>query len=313
MSDERREVMIAHSMLTVGNARSCFTEDEILRGEEGLKLAETITTEWNPSTNISLAHPKIGFCAAFATLTQFMDAKISKDNMQDIVSFMDRQALRMCQDEQYLKKLSNHLLTTPFSQDFLNIINFTNNMRQTIRKMGSAEDAARITLAVYCPQLFDFGCEDRVFVKTSSIHGNGLFAAKCISRGEIVTMYPSSILRIGEANDANEKRLSMGSYATELENYAFNVDNLFTNFSVPVYILPSTERCAQPRAGQMGHLINAANKYTTALSTFDVRINCMPVSILANTCIAFIATKEIAKDSELLTHYSLNYNWNTSS
>ena len=221
-------------------------------------------------------------------------------------------AYSMCQDEQYLKKLSNHLMDTPFSQYLLNIITFTSNMRQTSCKMGSAEDAARITLAVYCPQLFNFGCEELVFVKTSSIHGNGLFAAKCISRGEIVTMYPSSLLRIGEANDVNEKRLSMGSYATELENYAFNVENLFRDFSVPVYILPSTERCAQPRAGQMGHLINAANKYTTVLSTFDASINCMPVSILANTCIAFIATKEIDKNSELLTHYSLNYNWDTS-
>lgn len=33
MSDERREAMIALSMLTVGNARSCFTEDVILRVE----------------------------------------------------------------------------------------------------------------------------------------------------------------------------------------------------------------------------------------------------------------------------------------
>lgn len=64
---------------------------------------------------------------------------------------------------------------------------------------------------------------------------NGLFAAKCISPGEIVTMYPYSLLRIGEVNDANEKRLSMGSYATELENYAFNVKDLFRDFSVPVF------------------------------------------------------------------------------
>ena len=102
-SDERREAMIALSMLTVGNARSCFMEDELLRGEEIVQLAETLTTEWNPSTNISLAHPKIGFCAAAATILEFMDVKISKSNMQDVISFMDLQALRMWQDEQYLK------------------------------------------------------------------------------------------------------------------------------------------------------------------------------------------------------------------
>ena len=66
MSDEKREAMIALSMLTVGNARSCFTEDELLGAEESLQLAKTRTTEWNPSTNISLAHPKIGVCAAAA-------------------------------------------------------------------------------------------------------------------------------------------------------------------------------------------------------------------------------------------------------
>ena len=311
MSDKEREMRMAYSILTTGNARTCLTEHELSMAEADVNLAKEFNAEWNPNIDITLAHPKVGFCAAAATIINFADDKIGKDNMHKIISFMNWQASRLCKDEQYLKSLSNELMNTPrFAKLFMPIIDFVNNLRRQIdRDIGSAEDAARITLAIFCPQLFDFGCYESVKVEKSSIHGNGLFASRRILFGEIITIYPSSIIRFGKAE--NEHVFTMGTYTKMLDKYAFNIRTLLRCYEQPMQILPNAERCEQPRAGQMGHLVNAANTDTGLLSIFDERINCIPVPILAGTCIAMIAKRHIDEGSEILTHYAMNYDWSS--
>lgn len=267
-------------------------------------------TEWVPDEDVVLVHPKVGICAAATTINHFSGEKIGNHNMSDIISFMNHQALRMCGDEHYLKSESNKLMRgPPFADNFMKIIDFVNNLRQSDLGMGSAEDAARITLALYCPQLFNFDCEDCVKVGESSIHGKGLFASRSTSPGEIVTVYPSSIIRFGDAE--NEQVLAAGSYAPKLDKYAFNTKTMLRCYKAPIQILPSTERCEQPRAGQMGHLANAANTDTGLLALFDEKINCFALPILAGTCIALIANKHIDTGTEILIHYAMGYDWNT--
>ena len=149
-------------------------------------------------------------------------------------------------------------------------------------------------------------------MKTASRLEKVQFMAKdsrSISPGEIVTVYPSSIIRFGDAE--HEKVIAMGSYATKLDKYAFNIKTMLRCYKAPIQILPSTERCEQPRAGQMGHLVNAANMATGPLAIFDEKMNCLALPVLAGTCIAFIANKHIDRGSEILIQYAFDYDWNT--
>lgn len=145
---------------------------------------------------------------------------------------------------------------------------------------------------------------NKVYIHKSTIEGLGVFAKENISKGEIVSMYPSDTVRIYKGNIYYEA-CSDRTTNTNNEKYAYK-----------------TEQCVilgDPQFTKdmnlVGHIVNDScqtdglleNNIKYGLETM-LKQNCVyyPYHIF----VLIVASKDINKDEELLVSYGVDY-WTT--
>ena len=154
---------------------------------------------------------------------------------------------------------------------------------------------------------------NKVQVKPSNIHGNGVFATKDIKIGELITFYPGNIVECYP----NKDRFKDGHYTLNYRglnnikrgdnNYAFDVSDEYTIFG---------DKDFKTDPNYMGHLINDGAKSNLDPESIPIYIK---ISTQMANCdfhkikdlhVAIIATKNINKGEELLITYGPSY-WNS--
>lgn len=139
---------------------------------------------------------------------------------------------------------------------------------------------------------------NKVELKKSKIHGNGVFATQVLEDGDIVTFYPIHIILIDNNVAFNDMHQ---------ENYDDYVYGIFGQIS----IAGIPEKCDDPT--YLGHMINDGScaKNRTIYYKYSTRSNCTFFNVVdVNTicyCVAIIATRRIEIGEELLLSYGWNY------
>lgn len=128
---------------------------------------------------------------------------------------------------------------------------------------------------------------NKVYIDKSNIEGFGVFAKEYIKKGEIVSMYPSDVVRIYHQNEYYEK-CSDRTTNLNLSKYAYKTEQCV--------ILGDSEFISDMNL--VGHMINDGCHEQ----------NCVyyPYHIF----ILIVASKDINKDEELLVSYGVDY-WTT--
>ena len=180
---------------------------------------------------------------------------------------------------------------------------------------GFAEDAARLTISVMAPEKLDFGVEDVCYVGKSDRHGRGVFATRDIQKDQLITIYPSCLIRIdGDCHEA-VKLFASGVYEGWLEQYSFNNNDLLRNggsYDGSIELLPCIGTVENPQNGVLGHIINAPTKTKTKLirrMVFEQSGNVESVPFLGGAVVGLFASTDISKEDELLLLYGRDYDW----
>lgn len=143
---------------------------------------------------------------------------------------------------------------------------------------------------------------DKVYIKKSNIEGLGVFAKEDLKKGEIVSLYPSDIVRLhfGQFyhqafNDVKE--------INENNRYAYKINDYCTIMGDPTLI---------DDMNLVGHIVNDFCKTDGTKeqnNIYDKKAhyyrNCMyyPYHIF----VLIVTTKDIKKDEELLVMYGIDY------
>lgn len=145
-----------------------------------------------------------------------------------------------------------------------------------------------------CTSLYEvpFTPLNKVYIKKSNIEGLGVFAKHNIKYGEILTLYPSDIVRIQSKNNLYYEFTS-GRNVGFKEKYAYQ-----TNYC----IIAGDSTCIDDM-NLVGHIVN------------DSCANCIHYDTNNNNCIYYpyhmfvliVASKNINKDEELLVSYGVDY------
>lgn len=155
---------------------------------------------------------------------------------------------------------------------------------------------------------------NKVEVRKSNIHGNGVFAKQDIKKNEIVTFYPVDILQlylsddeqIGFFSDRYLKKFGKDINRSNLYKYSCNNKNII--LGEPSFI---------DNNNYIGHIINDVATHDKTKSSIKKykklsnKANCGFYNLLEynELCIPVIVEKDIKKDEELLISYGVPY-WN---
>lgn len=150
---------------------------------------------------------------------------------------------------------------------------------------------------------------NKVYISKSEYHGNGVFASRDIKRGEIITLYPSTYIFIGDKMITNltniEKKERQITFDIK-QRYTYAFDN---NFMI----------CGHPLALEdpsfVGHMVNdgvslRSEKHSSLYNSVAPRKNNSIYYDIMNVCCAIVATRDIQKDEEVLVTYGCKY-WNS--
>lgn len=149
---------------------------------------------------------------------------------------------------------------------------------------------------------------NNVYMGKSTIHGNGIFANKCILQNEIVTLYPPHIVFVKVGEDI----MNYFKYKKHAQY------NLLSCYDYKKSIDPNIHCGAFPQecgdSNWLGHLINDGSCKTN-LNEYKTdnlnKTNCSFVKICDHNeiCyfVAVVATKEIKEHEELFIQYGINY------
>ena len=139
---------------------------------------------------------------------------------------------------------------------------------------------------------------NKVYVKQSNIEGLGVFAKNDIQCGEIVTIYPSDIVRLPNGNNLYYEFTSDRN-VTFHEKYAYKTE----------YAIIAGDNTCIDDMNLVGHIVNdgcctdgtqkSNNEYHTNNN------NCIYYPY--HMFILIVAYKNISKDEELLVSYGLDY------
>ena len=165
---------------------------------------------------------------------------------------------------------------------------------------------------------------DKCYIEKSKIEsaGNGLFAKKDISQGEIITFYPGDIASfLPNEDQIKPEHVSLETYSQRFKNqfeknikkerdanammnkYTYNVDKKYRIIGSPYF---------KDDTNYMGHFINDGSK----LNPSDTSKEYLEASLLKSNCgyfhmkdllIGIVATENIKKYEELYIPYGEEY------
>lgn len=162
---------------------------------------------------------------------------------------------------------------------------------------------------------------NKVHIKKSSIHGNGLFASKDIKSGEIITFYPGDILVYYPDKNRNEINNVVGYiFSEELKdnkelNTAFNNNKkyykdyqLVVNETYSIIGVPEINENPM----YLGHICNdGARGHTEKDKQIYEKVSVIKSNAyfknIHDCMMAVTAIKDIKKDDEILVTYGHGY------
>lgn len=164
---------------------------------------------------------------------------------------------------------------------------------------------------------------DKVKMKASSIHGQGVFAKQKISKGELITIYPAHFVGIHPGGCRNPGCLGMmnstlaekhGMKPTEFvrTSYTFDVSYHYTICGHPHLIDNPAFLGHMINDGAKGHSTRTMRNQKDLLVYNKVSLalrNAEFISI-GGSCVLIVATKEIYIEEEILVSYGYSY-WTT--
>lgn len=164
---------------------------------------------------------------------------------------------------------------------------------------------------------------DKVELRTSKVHGRGVFAKTKINKGELITFYAGDIIEHTPNADRPIDNHIVLTYASERfedkfgkeatrdkkfrdNNYALVLDPFYTIIGHPYF---------DKDPNYFGHFINDGAKSN---STIESDIIYQKISLLKENCqfycpkskvlhVPVIATKDIEIGEELFVHYGISY------
>lgn len=170
---------------------------------------------------------------------------------------------------------------------------------------------------------FIFPKIDKVYLGNSKTHGRGVFAAKDIKAGELLTFYSADIVIIktnvynGEGKEICISRLSKRF----VDKFANNKKYIDACISDQDYRFIINEKWAivghissDDDTNFLGHFINdgiIGDVSTMTEYEYNIRclmnVNCEPIIFKRGLCVGYLALKNISKDEEITTHYGFDY------
>ena len=165
---------------------------------------------------------------------------------------------------------------------------------------------------------------EKVYIKPSKIHGNGVFALNNIKKDELITIYPAHYL-IVRPNGYNKCK-EAGTVHFILKSDIVEDNELNINDDIKIdytfHINDYYSICGDPRLTDdcnfVGHMINDGIKgHSTEddINTLDNNIynnitglkNNSRFKIIDDYCVAIVSTRDITKDEEILIGYNYAY------
>ena len=283
----------------MANDLSVLTTEERAHMNKRLGLIHGWNSSWKADTAMMKAPARFGFCTGLKQL----DAMGNTVGQPITKVFMDK---TLTETDTLFKSLWAGKGYVPCLTD-IPIIGFVDTMKRGVNGTGSAEDALRLCLAMHAPEILRTSLSSICHVGTSPIHGKGVFASRDIKEGELVTLYPATIVGIQRVEGM--QTLMNGRYDDKLNKY-FSVicPALFIGFDAEVKIMPSLEDVEDPKPGLLGHMINSAT--TSRLvrkADYDPNINVELAPIMSGIVLGIVAIRPISKGSELLMHYGEHF------
>lgn len=149
-------------------------------------------------------------------------------------------------------------------------------------------------LITTCTSLHEvpFSQLDKVFVAKSNIEGLGVFAKENISMGEILTMYPSDIVRIPLSDNLYYEFTSDRDVSFK-EKYAYQTN----------YCIIAGDNTCLTDMNLVGHIVN--DNCADIINYDSSNNNCIYYSY--HMFVLIVASKNIKKDEELLVSYGVDY------
>jgi len=163
---------------------------------------------------------------------------------------------------------------------------------------------------------------DKVYIKQSKIHGNGLFAKQKINKGEIITIYPCDVLAyypeetrksVGymfseELQDNTEVKQKFNTNRTFYKDYQYAINNTYSIIGLPEINTNTT---------YLGHICNdGAQGHSEKDKEIYEKISILKSNAYyKNICdcmVAIVAFRDIQSNEEILVTYGHGY-WITRS
>ena len=161
---------------------------------------------------------------------------------------------------------------------------------------------------------------DKVELKNSSVHGNGVFAKQNISEGELITFYPADIVKEypnkdGDVDGHIEFRIFSKRFDKEFGRttdkkyinnaYCYNLNDTYSIIGSPYF---------KDDPNYLGQFINDGAKPTSDPKSINIynkisrmKQNCRFQDLKENLHVAIVATKDILKGEELFICYNAGY------
>lgn len=166
---------------------------------------------------------------------------------------------------------------------------------------------------------------DNVEVKSSPVHGKGVFATKNIKEGDLITLYPGDIVAyIPDANGKDKNHLVLPFYSERMEkanseasNKKENIYDLYSSYKYNVNDHYTIIGCPEftDNPSYCGHLINDRcdfDKITPEIYSklSLLKTNSKFVNIARDSHVVIVARRDIVKGEEIFISYGVGY-WET--
>jgi SET domain-containing protein len=151
-----------------------------------------------------------------------------------------------------------------------------------------------IILVETCTYLHEvpFTSLNKVYIKKSNIEGLGVFAKHNIKCGEILTLYPSDIVRVPNKGNLYYEFTSERNLVFK-EKYAYQTD----------YCIIAGDSTCIDDMNLVGHIVNDSCANSCHYDTSNNNCIYYPYHMF----VFIVASKNINKDEELLVSYGVDY------
>jgi SET domain-containing protein len=159
---------------------------------------------------------------------------------------------------------------------------------------------------------------DNVVIKSSNIHGRGLFANKNINKGDLITFYPADIVEYYPNKDGHKDGHIAAlfpsveyakKYGNQKEKF-LNAYGFMINSEYSIYGHPSFDN----DKNYMGHFINDGAKSDSSEKADKIytivslkKANCEFYILKGDLHVAIIASRDILEGEELFISYGIQY------